>query len=82
MSEWLVLFFKKVAMNKQTYFRKVLRTKKLLSMLESWLTENEKEELRDLLEQFWTVPFTDEEWEELQEKYKCEKSLLDTTLWR
>jgi late competence protein required for DNA uptake (superfamily II DNA/RNA helicase) len=69
-------------MNKQTYFRKMLRTKKLLSMLESWLTENEKDELRDLLKQFWTVPFTDEEWEELQEKYKCEKSLLDTTLWR
>jgi hypothetical protein len=68
-------------MNKQTYFRKMLRTKKLLSMLESWLTENEKDELRDLLKQFWTVPFTDEEWEE-QEKYKCEKSLLDTTLWR
>jgi hypothetical protein len=69
-------------MNKQTYFRKMLRTKKLLSMLESWLTENEKDELRDLLKQFWIVPFTDEEWEELQEKYKCEKSLLDTTLWR
>lgn len=82
MSKWLVLFFLQMDMNKQTYFRKVLRTKKLLSMLESWLTENEKEELRDLLEQFWTVPFTDEEWEELQEKYKCEKSLLDTTLWR
>lgn len=82
MSEWLVLFFLQMDMNKQTYFRKMLRTKKLLSMLESWLTENEKDELRDLLKQFWIVPFTDEEWEELQEKYKCEKSLLDTTLWR
>lgn len=82
MSKWLVLFFLQMDMNKQTYFRKMLRTKKLLSMLESWLTENEKDELRDLLKQFWTVPFTDEEWEELQEKYKCEKSLLDTTLWR
>ncbi len=82
MSEWLVLFFLQMDMNKQTYFRKMLRTKKLLSMLESWLTENEKDELRDLLKQFWIVPFTDEERKELQEKYKCEKSLLDTTLWR
>ena len=49
MSKWLVLFFLKMDMNKQTYFRKMLRTKKLLSMLESWLTENEKDELRDLL---------------------------------
>lgn len=82
MSKWLVLFFLQMDMNKQTYFRKMLRTKKLLSMLESWLTENEKDELRDLLKQFWIVPFTDEERKELQEKYKCEKSLLDTTLWR
>ncbi|HPC34195.1 MAG TPA: hypothetical protein PLP73_00910 [Candidatus Absconditabacterales bacterium] len=68
-------------MDKTTYFKKILRTKHLLKKLDNKIiTEEEKTELKKLLDFFGVRKFTKEEFEKIKEKYNHQETSLDELL--
>ena len=67
-------------MNKTEFFKIMLRWKHLLKKIDTGLSNEEKDELKKILDRFWYVPFTDEEEKYIKNKYWVEKTKLDTAI--